>query len=103
GGRGQRGGRDGERAERRPPQVPDDGGVGQVVGRLGGDRPERGQRERRDTPVQLQVGPGSQHGPPFVGRSGSLLEIIQRPPAVRRGRRQARSAACPGARQGGDG
>ncbi len=63
GGHGQRGGRDGQRAERGPPQVPDDRGVGQGVGGLGHDRPERGQRERRDAPVQFQVGPDSQHGP----------------------------------------
>ena len=79
GGRGQRGGRDGQRAERRPPQVPDDGGVGQVVGRLGGDRPERGQRERRDTPVQFQVGPGTQHGPPFVDDQGRSWRLSSAP------------------------
>jgi len=58
---GQRGGRDGQGTERGPAQVADDGGVGQAVGRLGGDRPERGQRERGDAPVQVPVGPLRRH------------------------------------------
>ena len=54
----QRGGGDGQGAEGCSAQVTDDGGVGEAVGGFGGDRAERGQRERGDAPVQVPVGVG---------------------------------------------
>jgi hypothetical protein len=52
----QRGARDRQAIQRGPAQMTDDRGIGQAVGGFGRDRPEGGQRENRDAPVQDPVG-----------------------------------------------
>ena len=56
---------DGEAGERAGAEVPDDGGVGQQVQRLGGERPERGHREADDLPVVGAAG-RARHRPAMV-------------------------------------
>ena len=49
--------RDRQRVKRRPAQMADDRRVGEVVERLGRDRPEGRYRQLRDPPVQVEHGP----------------------------------------------